>query len=316
MTKIKVAFFGTSDRSIPILDALKTSEKIELVLCVTKKDAKVGRHQDLKETEVKKWAKSNHIAVTTIAGLKGFELEALIEQLKTSNVEYGLVADFSFIIPYPLIEFFNGRLLNIHFSLLPMYRGASPVQFTILNGDQMAGITFMLVDKKLDAGKIIHQIGYKMSGTETSGELYNTLFELSAQNIEYVLENYANEQFKPRSQDEAKATYTYSPSHPDHTFIYKEDAQISWKAEVTKIYNMVRAFNPWPVAWTTAGDLENNKKLWLPKLKLRNGIDKIQKLKIYTAGVTTDDKLEIKELQIEGRNKMDWRTFENGYVTK
>ncbi len=316
MEPIKLAFFGTSDRSLPILEALKNSEKIELVLCITKRDTKVGRHQEIRETEVKKWAKLNHIAVTSVSSLKGMELEALIEQLKSSKAQYGLVADFSFIIPYPLIEYFDGKLINIHFSLLPMYRGASPVQFTILNGDSMAGITFMLVDKKLDTGKIIHQIGYKLSGVESSDELYKTLFQLSAENIEYVIENFHIEQLKPRIQDESKASYTYSPSHPKNTFIFKEDSEINWKNDSKKIDQAIRAYKPWPIAWTTLDTLENNKKLAISKLKLRPGVDRKQKVKIYSSGLTDDNKIEIKELQIEGRNKMDWKTFENGYVVK
>src|SRR3989339_1774696 len=93
----KIAFFGTSDRSISILEALKSN--FDLVLCVTKKDTRVGRHQELKETEVKKWAKKNQVTVVSISNLKGMELEAIIEQLKASKVEYGIVADFSFLIP-------------------------------------------------------------------------------------------------------------------------------------------------------------------------------------------------------------------------
>lgn len=316
MDKLKVAFFGTSDRSIPILEAL--NKECELVLCITKKDTKVGRHQEIRETEVKKWAREHQIKVVTISSLKGYELEALIEQIKDSNVEYAIVADFSFMIPYPLIEFFDGKLINIHFSLLPLYRGASPVQFAILNGDATTGITYCLVEKKLDAGKIIHQIGYKMSGRETAGELYKTLFELSAENVCYVLQQYDQQQFKQRAQNEDDASYTYSRSHPENTFIYKEDAKINWKDNVDKIYNSIRAFNPWPIAWTTLGELQNNKKAANSKMLLRQGIDPQLTAKIFEAEIVMDNKeqkLNIKTIQVEGRNKMDWKTFENGYAT-
>jgi methionyl-tRNA formyltransferase len=316
MDKIPVAFFGTSDRSLPILEALKNSDKIDLVQCITKRDTKVGRHQDIRETEVKKWSKANHVPVTSVSSMSGSELEAVIEQLRSSKAQYGIVADFSFIIPYTLIEFFDGKLINIHFSLLPLYRGASPVQFTILNGDEMAGITFMLIDKKLDTGKIIHQIGYKMAGNETSEDLYKTLFELAGDNIEYVIEHFHNEQLKPREQDHSKATYTYSPTHPKNTFIYKEDAMINWKNDAKRIVQAIRAYYPWPVAWTTLEELENNKKLWLSRLRFRKGLDRKQKVKIHAADTTIDSKVEINELQIEGRTRMDWKTFENGYLVK
>lgn len=310
--KHRIAFFGTSDRSLPLLESLNSN--FDLVLCVTKRDTKVGRHQELRETEVKKWAKVNHIMTISVSSLKGAELEAVIEQLKSSNVEYGVVADFSFIIPYQLIELFDGKLINIHFSLLPLYRGASPVQFTILNGDQTTGITYHLIDKKMDSGRIIHQIGYKLANNEMSGQLYNILFELASKNLAYVIKEFHEGQMKPRAQDENLATYTYSPSHPESTFIYKEDAKINWKGDNKKIESAVRAFNPWPIEWTAVGELENNKKLWLPKLKLREGIDKKLKIKVYKAGLIENGKLELKEVQLEGKNKVDWKTFENGYV--
>ena len=308
----KIAFFGTSDRSISILEALKSN--FDLVLCVTKRDTRVGRHQELKETEVKKWAKKNQVTVVSISNLKGMELEALIEQLKASKVEYGIVADFSFLIPYQLIEFFNGKLINIHFSLLPLYRGASPVQFAILNGDETTGITYQLIDKKMDGGKIVHQIGYKLANNETSGHLYSVLFELASENLADVINRFHDGQLKPRIQEENLATYTYSPSHAQSTFIYKEDARINWKDDAKKIEQMIRAFNSWPIAWTTIKELENNKKLRFSKIKLRAGVDQKLKLKIFKTDLTESGKLDVKEVQLEGKNKVDWKTFENGYV--
>ena len=238
--RLKVAFFGTSDRSIPILEALKAN--FELVLCVTKNDVKFGRHQTLKETEVKKWAKENNIKFITVSSLKGSELEKVIEQLNGSKVDFGLVADFSFIIPLPLIELFHGHFINIHFSLLPKYRGASPVQHAILNDDEVTGITFHLLEKKLDSGDILHQIGYKIAGNETSGALYNILFTLAAENVADVVNEFEQGLLTLRPQDEEKATFTYSPTNPQSTFIFKEDARIDWKDSPEQVERAVRAF--------------------------------------------------------------------------
>lgn len=312
--KLRIAFFGTSDRSIPILEVLKNN--FDLVLCVTKRDTKVGRHQELRETEVKKWAKENHVMTMSISNLKGAELEAIVEQLKSSNVEYGVVADFSFIIPYQLIELLDGKLINIHFSLLPLHRGASPVQFAIANGDKTTGVTYHLIDKKMDGGKIIHQIGYKLADNETSGHLYNVLFDVASENLPYVINSFHEGQMRPRLQDENAATYTYSLSHPQNTFIYKEDAQINWKNDTKKIERLIRALDPWPIVWTSVGELENNKKLWLPKIKLREGTDKKLKIKVFKASLTDEGKLELIEIQLEGKNRVDWKAFENGYTVQ
>jgi len=312
MEKLKVAFFGTSDRSISILNALH--DNFNLVMCVTKSDVNVGRHQEKKETGVKTWAKTHEINTITIGSLKGLELEGLIEHIKSANPDYIVVADFSFIIPEKLLEVFPNKFINIHFSLLPKYRGASPVQFAILNGDEMTGITYHLVVRKMDAGDIIHQIGYKMSHNETSGFLYDTLFQLAARELPETLTKYHSGEITLRSQEESEASYTLSPTKNESTFIYKEDAEIDWKADPKEIDQGIRAFNPWPIAWTTLDQLENNKKLWNQKITFRDSVDKSKKVKIYEAKITENNLLEIVQLQIEGKNKMKWKEFENGYL--
>ncbi len=311
MRNLKIAFFGTSDRSISILDSLK--QNFNLVLCLTKSDVTFGRHQEKKETAVKKWAKQNDVNLITTNSLKGIELENIIEQLISANVDYILVADFSFMIPDAILEKFPNKVINIHFSLLPKYRGASPVQFSILNGDEMTGITYHLVVRKMDAGDIIHQIGYKLASNETSGFLYDTLFQVAARALTEVINKFHSGELLPRSQNETEATYTLSPSHTNSTFIFKEDAEIDWKKNAKEIECAIRAYNPWPIAWTTADKLENNKKLFDQKLVFREGFEKNKKVKIYEAMVTDTGLLEIATIQLEGKNKMSWKEFLNGY---
>ncbi len=313
MNNVRVAFFGTSDRSIPLLESLKDS--FNLALCVTKRDVKVGRDQESKETGVKKWAKENNIRYVEVNSLKESDLEQVMKDLKTQKIEYGIVADFAFIIPEKLIEHFESKnLINIHFSLLPKYRGASPVQFAVLNGDENTGITFQLVNRRMDAGAILYQIGYKVTYKETSGELYETLFKVAADKLPKILEDYISGKLSPLPQDEEMATYTYSKNHPTHTFIYKEDAQINWKDNNEVIEKQVRAFNPWPISWTYIKELENNGNL-PQKIKLKSHVDKNLKVKIYETDLI-EGKIDIKKLQVEGKTKMDWKEFENGYVEK
>jgi methionyl-tRNA formyltransferase len=308
---MKVAFFGTSDRSIPILNSLHN--KFELVLCITKSDSRVGRKQKIKETGVKKWAKENNVEFTDIHSLKGNDLKHIIQKLEIARAEYGVVADFSLIIPKEIIDFFDGKFINTHFSLLPKYRGASPVQFAILNGDENTGITFHLVHEKLDRGSILHQIGYKMSHKETAGALYETLFEIAAEKLPQVLNDFASGKIEPQEQDESEASYTFSPSHPKNTFIYKEDAQINWKDKPGIIDRQIRAYHPWPVAWTYLKDFEKAGCLSSGKPKLKKHIDRDLKLKIYSVHFE-EGKLQIDELQVEGKRVMSWKDFENGYL--
>lgn len=313
ITKTTVAFFGTSDRSIPILEALNTNFKLSL--CVTKKDVKVGRNQECKETGVKVWAKANKVNFVEIDSLKDADLEKVTRALESEKVEYIIVADFSYIVPDQLLQKYeNSRIINIHFSLLPKYRGASPVQFAILNGDENTGITFQLVHRRMDAGAILYQIVYKMAYNETSGELYDTLFKISAEKLPQILANYFSGKTTPLAQDEEKATYTYSKTHPTHTFIYKEDAQINWKNGTEVIERQIRAFNPWPISWTYLKELENNSTL-SQKFKFKKHIDKELPVKIYETAVI-ERKLAIKTLQVAGKTKMTWKEFENGYMEK
>ena len=323
MQKIKVAFFGTSDRSLSILETLNSS--FDLSLCITKKDSRVGRKQEVRETAVKKWAKNNKVDFVEIDSLKEKDLKRVLEHIKDSKVQFGVVADFSLMIPEELISYFEGKLINIHFSLLPKYRGASPVQFAILNGDETIGITYQLVHEKMDRGAILFQVGYKMTGKETSGELYKVLFEIAAQKLPQVLSDYANEIIEPQEQDEEQATYTFSPTKPRSTHIYKADAQIDWKSGAEKVYNQIRAYNPWPIAWCYLKDLEKAPCLNDGKIKLKPSVDKELKVKIYTAELvggnedTTNIKsgkitLLIRQLQVEGKKLVEWEDFKNGYL--
>ena len=126
---MNVAFFGTSDRSINILNSL--NENFDLVLCVTKNDTVVGRKKEIRETQVKTWTKKNNTPYLTISSAKK-EKNNIIKTLKEHKVDIAVVADFSFIIPEEIINTPQYKMINIHFSLLPKYRGASPVQHAII----------------------------------------------------------------------------------------------------------------------------------------------------------------------------------------
>lgn len=311
-TDMKIAFFGTSDRSTPILESLK--EHFEVVLCVTKEDVLVGRHRTPKEVEVKKWAKDNGVTYVTIKSSLKAEIDPIVEQIKSSKAEMGVVADFGYIIPQQILDIFPAGLINIHFSLLPKYRGASPVQHAILTMDKETGITYQLMQFDLDAGPILKQIPYPLTGTETSGELYQTLFKIAAKNLPQVISGYINGEISPQPQDQARATYTYSPSHPKTTYIYKEDAKIDWNQPMRQIYAAIRAYNPWPIAWTTLKEMQSadSKIQGFTKVKDVKQLDK--KVKIYYAEITQNGLLAIQNLQLEGGKTLSWREFFNGYL--
>lgn len=302
---MNIAFFGTSDRSVPILEGLNNSN-FDLLLCVTKNDVKFGRSGKLKQTEVKKWANINGVQVVTISHLNTEKTAYLKTLLKKMAVDVCVVADFGFMLPEDLLNFPKYKFINIHFSSLPYYRGASPVQFSILNREKETGISYLVITKGMDEGPIIYQTRYKLNGTETSENLYKTLFEISANDLPKILNDYVKGKLKPKEQDHSKATYCYSPSHPKSTHIYREDAKINWGESAEKIDAQIRAFNFWPVAWTTLRELE--KHLGLNPNKKMDLV-----LKIYK-GRVVDDKYSILEIQPENKKVLDWNSFKNGYL--
>lgn len=311
MKKLKICFFGTSDRSSPILESLNNN--FSLSLCVTKTDTKVGRGQEIRKTGVKLWCTKNNIPCVEVSSLKEYDLKIVMDKLQKIKPDYGVVADFSYIIPEEIISVFKGFLINIHFSLLPKYRGASPVQFAIMNGDDMTGITYQVLNKKLDAGEILSQVGYKMNQSETSKELYETLFEVAAGKLPDVILGHFTGSIKPISQDEEKATYTYSRTHPHHTHIFKEDGLINWKSDPVTIERKIRAFYPWPVCWTYLNELQGTNCLLYGKIKFREHVKKDLLVKIYKAHLD-GNKIGIDKIQVEGKKIMSWEEFKNGFL--
>ncbi len=306
---MKTAFFGTSDKATPLLESLKVCS--DLVLCVTKKDTLVGRHQEVRETEVKKWAKANSVHFIEIDSLKK-QSELVVSALKSRGVELAVVADFSFIIPQEVLDEVPRGLINVHFSLLPKWRGASPVQFTILKGDDITGVTFYLIDSGMDTGKILAQYEYPLLGNETSELLYLELFELASKKLPQVIKDYYEGQTEPIVQTENDASYTYSITKPKSTLVDKNDAKIIWNGDVTTIERIIRAYYPWPVAWTTLGEMEKSAKIeGMSGLKPK--VNRNLRVKVMSAEVK-NGKLKINKLQIEGKSLIDWESFKNGYI--
>jgi methionyl-tRNA formyltransferase len=309
MSNINVAFFGTSDKSEPVLEALK--KNFNLVLCITKNDTRTGRKKEIRETKVKSWAKTNDVPYVCVDNLKDKNLALVKAQLIEHKIDIGVVADYDIIIPSEIFSTLEHGLINIHFSLLPKYRGASPIQHTIINGDQVTGITFQQIDKGMDTGDIVFQVRYELKGNENTQNLYNTLFEIASMQVQKVISEYISGKLIPKKQDESAATYCYSPSHPKSTYIYKEDARISWEEPVDRIERKIRAYYPWPIAWTTLNDIENSGLFGVVR---KNG-DKDFRVKLHSARLN-NGKLEIEKIQVESKNILGWEDFVNGYFIK
>ncbi|HXK52777.1 hypothetical protein H6802_01730 [Candidatus Nomurabacteria bacterium] len=326
---LNVAFFGTSDKSEPILKALYS--EFNLCLCVTKSDTKVGRNRDIRQTGVKKWALGKNVHYIEVDNLKDRKnIDTVKKSLLMNNVDIAIVADFSYIIPLEIIQEAKYGMINVHFSLLPKYRGASPVQQSLLNGDEYTGVTFILMDEGMDTGDILTQRSFPIEKLDTTASLYDKLFIFAADLLPQTIQDYVKNIISPKEQDHASATYCYSPTHPKSTYIYRDDARINWSKNVNIINNMIRAYFPWPVCWSTLQDMRQDSiTLTSEGIILNNdknttnafdtfdlNVKNNKVIKIYEAEINNSNVLVIKRIQVEGKNITDWKSFLSGYSSK
>ncbi|MDK2898885.1 MAG: methionyl-tRNA formyltransferase [Patescibacteria group bacterium] len=205
-----IVFFGTDEFSLVTLQNL-INHGYNISAVVTKPDNKSGRGQVTKASSVKKLAVAHNIAVWQPHDIK--EIEVKITDLDNP---IGILVSFGKIIPKSIIKLFNPGIINIHPSLLPKYRGPTPIESVIANNDKQTGVSIMQLTQDMDAGPIYKQINYKLSKDETSLELYNTLAHIGANNLINILPDIINGSLKPINQDEAESTYC--------KLLYKKDS--------------------------------------------------------------------------------------------
>ncbi len=278
-----LVFFGTSRHSAQFLKLiLEKGLKINLVVSSPSKP--IGKKQILTENPIAIEAKKLNIPVV-------LSLSDLSETMKQyNNATIGLILDFNKIIPAETINLFSKGIINIHFSKLPRYRGASPVQYTILNGDKEAWISYYLIDENLDTGKVITQTSLLLDLTENTEILYQKLTEKASSEIKRVLENYLENKIMPKSQ-EGIPTFTRK--------LKTENCQIDWLKPPVETERLIRAAYPEPGAWTEI-------VLSIKKQVLR------KRLKILSAHLDKE-KLVLDQVQLEGKNPVTWKQFVQGH---
>jgi methionyl-tRNA formyltransferase len=271
--KCKIIFFGTPDFAVPTLKALIKADFYDIKLVVTQPNKPVGRHHSkLIPSPIKKLAIDS-------------KLEVFDGKLKDLNVdaELGILVAYGSIIPKKNIDSFPLGILNIHPSLLPKYRGSSPIQAPILNQDTETGVTLMKLDEEMDHGPIVSQEKYKLTMTETAGQLHDKLSQIGAQLLIKNLPDYISGKIKPKEQEHTKATFTKK--------LTKDDGNIDWQKSPSEIEAHVRAMNPWPGAWTMVND---------------------KRLIIWNMGIDGTPE----EVQLEGKKRMPYKDFLRGNEPK
>ncbi len=238
----KLIFFGTETFSLETLRAL-VENNFDVVAVVTKPNSRKGRGRKLVAPAVKVYAENNSIPV-----IQNSDIKVLEEELRQLHPYAGVLSSFGRIIPSSMLAMFDGGIINVHPSLLPKYRGSSPIEQSILNGDNETGVSIMKLVEKMDAGPIYAQKTVSLSVVETSVNLYKKLANVGAQLLVDNLKDILDDGLKPKAQDERLATY--APT------ITKVDGRIDWSQPAEIIERQVRAYLGWPGSKTTIAEME------------------------------------------------------------
>ncbi len=230
MTNIKIIFIGTSEFAVPALEKL-IKNNYTLLAVITALDKPVGRKQEITPSPIKQIALKYNLPISSE-----------ISKISFSQPDLIVLAAYGQIIPKNILEIPKFGCLNLHPSLLPKYRGPSPIQTAILNNEQETGITIMKMDEKIDHGPIIAQKKITMTPDENYQTLEKKLSQLAANFLIEILPQYLQNKIKPQAQDESQASYT--------KILTREDGQINWQQTAQTIARKIRAFYPWPGAWT------------------------------------------------------------------
>jgi methionyl-tRNA formyltransferase len=243
---VRILFMGTAELAYPCLETVAG----QTVLVITQPDRPKGRHLELAPPPVKVTAGKLGLTVSQPAKVRD-----AVEEIRAGKPDLIIVVAYGQILPKAILEIPPLGCINVHASLLPRWRGASPIQHAILHGDHETGVTTMFINEKMDAGDIILQRAEPIRSDDTAGTLHDRLAPLGAKLLAETLSG----NFPRRPQDESQVTHARK--------LTKEDGRVDWARPVIEIERQIRAMNPWPSAFAYLGDLMV--KLW--KAEVVNG---------------------------------------------
>lgn len=299
---MKIVFMGTPDFSVPCLRALIESEH-EIVGVICQPDKPVGRKQILTPPPVKTEALSHGLRVLQPTTLRNGAGLAILEELQPDLV---IVVAYGKILPADFLSFPKYGCINVHASLLPRYRGASPIHWAILNGDTETGVTTMQMDEGMDTGDILLVKKVPIGPDDTAEELFETLSGVGAEAMLETIEALKKGTMQPVKQDNSKAVNV--------GLLTKQLGEIDWSKPARQIHNQIRGLYSWPGAYT----YWNDAVLKIHKARLREqSTRKAPGTVVQTKGgllVACGDGMcvELLEVQLAGKKRMDATAFLNG----
>lgn len=305
MEKLRIVFMGTPDFAVGILDTI-LKNNYEIAGVVTAADKPAGRGQKIKYSAVKEYARMHHLKLLQPANLKD---EAFLSELRDLNANLQVVVAFR-MLPEAVWKMPKLGTFNLHASLLPNYRGAAPINWAIINGEQKTGVTTFFIDEKIDTGAVILNRETPIDPDESAGQLHDRLMKLGSEAVVATLSLIEKGNVVATVQQESGAIKTAYKLHNDNR-------KIDWSKPAADIHNLIRGLSPYPAAWCYIkdGNEEWNVKIYkasvqLDKHELQQGTLLSTRKEIKIA--TEDGFIVIHNLQFPGKKRMDAPELLNG----
>jgi len=296
MNLASINFFGTHNFASTVLEKIIQTEQFKIIQVITMPDKPAGRHQEARASAVKRLALENGLTIVQPDSLRQAEFTTLESDLN-------IVVDYGLIIPKKILQNPKRGSINIHPSNLPAYRGPSPIQSVLLNGEHSTAVSFMIMDEQMDHGPILAQKPVQIDPDDTYIELNLKLAQVASDMFLNVISGYLSGLIKPVPQNDDQATYCAR--------LERQSGLVDFDQPAPKIYNQYRALTPWPGLWVRL----NGKRLKLLKIQpatlpLLTGQIKFLKGSVYIGCQTGS--IQAMELQMEGKKAVTAESFING----
>jgi len=306
MKSLKIVFFGTPEFAKSCLESIDHSDH-DVVGVVTVADKASGRGQKMHQSAVKSYAVENNLPLFQPEKLRDPEF---LEHMKALEADVFVVVAFR-MMPKILFEMPTIGTFNLHASLLPDYRGAAPINYAIINGEEKTGATTFFINEKIDEGNILMQEELAISVTENAGILHDRLMEMGAKLVVKTLDGLAENTIQEKPQLHVE--------HPKNAFkIFKDDTKINWDQNSENVHNFIRGMSPYPCSFTILkiGEEEKSLKIYQGKFEVSTHENTAGTLEIdkHQFKIFTKDGFYVpEELQLEGKKRMSVKDFLNGF---
>ena len=302
---MRIVYMGTPDFAVPTLESLVKGGH-EVIAAVTQPDKPKGRGKAVQMTPVKE--KALEYGIPVYQPVKARDPE-FVELLRGLNPDVIVVVAFGQLLPKSILDIPKYGCVNVHASLLPKYRGAAPIQWAVIDGEEKSGVTTMLMDEGLDTGDMLEKMEYTLEKNETGGSLFDKLSSMGGELILTTLEKLENGTITRTPQGETTTGYA--------KMLNKSMGEIDWSMDAITIERLIRGLNPWPSAYSVLKG--KTVKIWAAEVvegeRTGNpGCITVTKENLLVE--TGKDYLSILELQLEGKKRMDIAAFLRGFTVE